>query len=167
MSDRSQISWWDKLNFNTISAIVFIVLWTVMFIITPYQIAKPKLFLGRALMGLKPTLFPRLATFGLIVLSIWYLIISFKISEKNLFKGVEKNAYFRTAASIVVFVAYALLFEKLGFILASVLMAGTLSTYYGNRNILMGIIVSIGVPFGIYFVFTKLLKVSLPECPFL
>jgi hypothetical protein len=45
-------------------------------------------------------------------------------------------------------------------------MAGTLSTYYGNRNVLIGLAVSVGIPIGIYYVFTKLLKVSLPEFPF-
>jgi putative tricarboxylic transport membrane protein len=162
----SHVSWRERINFNTVCAMVFIILWTIMFLITPDQIAKPKLFMGRALMGLKPTLFPRLATLGLIGLSIWYLLISFKIDEKNLFKDVEKHIYFRVVASLVVFVAYALLFEPLGFVLSSILLAGTLSTYYGNRNILVGIVVSLGVPLGIYYVFTRLLKVSLPECPF-
>jgi putative tricarboxylic transport membrane protein len=162
----SHVSWREKINFNTVCAMVFIILWTLMFLITPDQIAKPKLFMGRALMGLKPTLFPRLATLGLIGLSIWYLLISFKIDEKNLFKEVEKHLYFRVVASLVVFLAYALLFEPLGFVLSSILLAGTLSTYYGNRNILVGIVVSFGVPLGIYYVFTRLLKVSLPECPF-
>ena len=162
----SHVSWRERINFNTVCAMVFIILWTIMFLITPDQIAKPKLFMGRALMGLKPTLFPRLATLGLIVLSIWYLLISFKIDEKNLFKEVKKHLYFRVVASLVVFLAYALLFEPLGFVLSSILVTGTLSTYYGNRNILVGIVVSFGVPLGIYYVFTRLLKVSLPECPF-
>ena len=162
----SHVSWRERINFNTVCAMVFIILWTIMFLITPDQIAKPKLFMGRALMGLKPTLFPRLATLGLIGLSIWYLLISFKIDEKNLFKEVERRFYFRVVASLVVFLAYALLFEPLGFVLSSILVTGTLSTYYGNRNILVGIVVSFGVPLGIYYVFTRLLKVSLPECPF-
>jgi hypothetical protein len=58
------------------------------------------------------------------------------------------------------------LFEPLGFVVSSMLVAGTLTTFYGNRNILVGILVSFGAPLGIYYVFTRLLKVSLPECPF-
>ena len=156
----------SRLNYNTVTAVVFIVLWAVMFIIIPYQIQKPMLFMGRSLMGLKPTLFPRLATLALIGLNIWYLIISFRIDEKNGFKEVSKEGYFRVVATLTVFLAYALLFEPLGFVLSSVLVAGSLSTYFGNRNILVGITVSLGVPIGIYFVFTRLLKVSLPEFPF-
>ena len=137
-----------------------------MFILVPYQIAKPKLIMGRSLMGLEPTLFPRLTTFFAILLSVWYLVISFKISEKNLFKEVKKNIYFKVCASLIVFIAYALLFEPLGFVLASFLVAGTLSTYYGNRNVLIGLVVSVVVPICIYYVFTNLLAVSLPEFPF-
>ena len=166
MNNESNPAWHKRINFNTYAAIIFIVLWTVVFFIIPYQIQKPMLFMGRTLMGLKPTLFPRLATLTLIALSIWFLIISFRIDEKNRFKDVAKTGYFRIIVSLVVFVAYALLFEPLGFVVSSMLVAGTLTTFYGNRNILVGILVSIGAPLGIYYVFTRLLKVSLPECPF-
>ncbi|MBW1773982.1 MAG: tripartite tricarboxylate transporter TctB family protein, partial [Deltaproteobacteria bacterium] len=54
----------------------------------------------------------------------------------------------------------------LGFVLASCLVAGTLSTFYGNRNVLIGLVVSVVVPLCIYYVFTNLLAVSLPEFPF-
>ena len=166
MNNDANPAWHKKINFNTFAAIIFIVLWTVVFFIIPYQIQKPMLFMGRTLMGLKPTLFPRLATLTLIGLSIWFLIISLGIDEKNRFKDVAKAGYFRIIVSLVVFVAYALLFEPLGFVVSSILVAGTLSTFYGNRNILVGILVSFGAPLGIYYVFTRLLKVSLPECPF-
>jgi putative tricarboxylic transport membrane protein len=156
----------SKVNYNTVTAVVFIVFWTAMFIIVPYQIQEPMLFMGRSLMGLKPTLFPRLATLALIGLNIWYLIISFKIDEKNGFKEISKDGYFRVVATLTVFFAYALLFEPLGFVLSSVLVAGSLSTYFGNRSIPVGLTVSLGVPVGIYLVFTRLLKVSLPEFPF-
>ena len=158
--------WYRRINYNTVTAIFLLILWTIMFFTIPYQIQKPMLFMGRSLMGLKPTLFPQLAILSLIFLNIWYLVISFRLKDKNLFTEVTRQGYFRIIASLVVFFAYALLFEHLGFVLSSVLVAGTLSTFYGNRNILVGILVSVGVPIGIYFVFTRLLKVSLPEFPF-
>jgi hypothetical protein len=88
MNNDSNIAWHKRFNFNTYAAIIFIVLWTVVFFIIPYQIQKPMLFMGRTLMGLKPTLFPRLATLTLIGLSIWFLIISLGIDEKNRFKEI-------------------------------------------------------------------------------
>ena len=164
--NTSELTWRQKINYNTVTALIFIVLWTVMFFIVPYQIQKPKLFLGRSLMGLQPTLFPRLATLGLIGLNIWYLIISFRLEEKNLFKELKKENFFKVIASLIVFIAYALLFEPLGFVLSSFLVVASLSTYYGNRNIIIGLLVSLGVPLVIYYIFTHLLKVSLPEFPF-
>lgn len=162
----SNDSWYHRINYNTVVAIILLILWTIMFFAIPYQIQKPMLFMGRTLMGLKPSLFPQIATLSLIILNIWYLIISFRIKDKSLFSQVTRQGYFRIIASLVVFIAYALLFEHLGFVLTSVLVAATLSTFYGNRNILVGVVVSVGVPLGIYFVFTRLLKVSLPEFPF-
>ena len=38
-----------------------------------------------------------------------------------------------------------------------------LSTFYGNRNVLLGALVSIVVPIAIFFVFSRVLGVSLPE----
>ena len=165
-SSNRNDSWYRRINYNTVVAIFLLILWTIMFFTIPYQIQKPMLFMGRSLMGLKPTLFPQLAILSLIFLSIWYLVISFRLKDKNLFIEVTRQGYFRIIVSLVVFFAYALLIEHLGFVLSSVLVAGTLSTFYGNRNILVGILVSVGVPIGIYFVFTRLLKVSLPEFPF-
>lgn len=159
-------SWYRRVNYNTVVAMVFLILWTIMFFTIPYQIQKPTLFMGRSLMGLKPTLFPQIAILSLIVLNLWYLAVSFRIKDKSLFTEVTRQGYFRIGVSLVVFCAYALLFEHLGFVLCSALVAGTLSTFYGNRNVLVGILVSVGVPLGIYFVFTRLLKVSLPEFPF-
>ncbi len=164
-SSNCSDSWYRHINYNTVVAIFFLILWTIMFFTIPYQIQKPMLFMGRSLMGLKPTLFPQIAILALIFLNIWYLVISFRIKDKNLFTEVTRQGYFRIIASLVVFCAYALLFEHLGFVLSSVLVAGSLSTFYGNRNVLVGILVSVGVPMGIYFVFTRLLKVSLPEFP--
>lgn len=164
-NETNNLTWRQRINYNTVTALIFIVFWTVMFFLVPYQIQKPKLFLGRSLMGLQPTLFPQLATLGLIGLNIWYLIISFQLQEKNLFKELKKENLFKVIASLVVFIAYALLFEPLGFVFSSFLVVASLSTYYGNRNIIIGLLVSLGVPLGIYFIFTRLLKVSLPEFP--
>lgn len=158
--------WYRNINYNTVVAAIFLVLWTIMFFIIPYQIQKPALFMGRSLMGLKPTLFPQIAILSLIGLNLWYLVISFRLKDTNLFIDVTRQGYFRILVSLVVFCAYALLFEHLGFVLSSVIVTGTLSTFYGNRNVLVGVLVSVGVPLGIYFVFTRLLKVSLPEFPF-
>ena len=53
MNDNSNVAWRKRINFNTFAAIIFIVLWTVVFFIIPYQIQKPMLFMGPHVNGLK------------------------------------------------------------------------------------------------------------------
>jgi len=156
-------SWKDRINFNTVVAIILIVFSVTAFILIPYQIEKPKLFMGRSLSNLTPSLFPRLSIIALFILSVFYLFYSTQLIEKNLFKELGANGLIRVLVTIVVFLGYALIFEPLGFVLASALMVAFLTIYYGNRNILVGLIVVIGAPLAIYFIFTHALQVSLPE----
>ena len=156
-------SWKERSNFNTIVALCLIVFSIAAFLLIPYQIEKPKLFMGRSLSSMTPSLFPRLSIVGLFILSVWYLIHSFQLNEKNLFKELEARNYIKGVVSFGVFMAYALLFEPLGFVLSSARVVGSLTLYYGNRNLVIVFIVLTGVPLVVYFVFTRLLKVSLPE----
>lgn len=65
-----------KWDFNSTIALAFIVFWGGVYFIIPYQIAKPKLFLGRSLMGLEPTLFPTISVILIVCLSLYYRFIS-------------------------------------------------------------------------------------------
>jgi putative tricarboxylic transport membrane protein len=156
-------SWKERINFNTKAAIFLILFSVAFYVLIPYQIAKPKLFMGRALMGMKPTLFPRLTMLGLLGLSVWYFIYSFSLKEKNFFKELNRKILTRIVVALIIFLAYALLLEPLGFVLSSALMAGTLTLYLGNRNIFILFLVIIVIPLAIFFIFTRALHVSLPE----
>jgi len=156
-------SWKDKINFNTVAALCLIAFSVTAFLLIPYQIEKPKLFMGRSLMYMTPSLFPRLSIIALFILSLWYLTHSFQIKEKNLFREIGKKSYIRVLVTFVVAAGYALLFEPLGFVLASALMVAILTVYYGNRNVVIILLVLAGAPLAIYFIFTSVLKVSLPE----
>jgi len=159
-------SWKNRINFNTIAALFFVLFSIVGYLLIPYQVGKPKLFMGRLLMPLKPNLFPQVTFLGLLGLSLWYLIHSFHLEEKNLFTGVGRSGYLKILVTFGVSMAYALVFEALGFVISSGLVVIILSFYYGNRNLLiLAILISITV--AIYFVFTRGLHVSLPESPLL
>ncbi len=156
-------SWKERINFNTKVAIFLILFSVAFYVLIPYQIAKPKLFMGRALMGMKPTLFPRLTMIGLLGLSVWYFIQSFNLWEKNLFKELDRKSITRIVVTFLILGAYALLLEPLGFVVSSALMAGALTLYLGNRNIFILFLVIVGIPLAIFFIFTRALRVSLPE----
>ncbi len=57
--------------------------------------------------------------------------------------------------------------EPLGFVTASALMLAVLTTFYGNRNIVLGVAVSVAFPVAVYLLFTRALLVYLPEMPWL
>jgi len=156
-------SWKEKLNFNTKVAIFLIFFSILFYVLIPYQIEKPKLFMGRALMGMKPTLFPQLTMIGLLGLSVWYFLYSFKLEEENLFRELDKGRLIRVVVTFAIMVTYALLLEPFGFVLSSALTAGALTLYFGNRNIFIFFVVIIVIPLAIFFIFTRALHVSLPE----
>ena len=155
--------WKDRINFNAFVAIILMVFSIIVFVLIPYQIEKPRLLTGRSLSGLAPSLFPRLSIVGLFILSVCYLVFSPKMEEKNLFKELNARSLVRVFVTVAVFMFYALLFEPLGFILSSALVVCILTLYYGNRNIFIMLLVVVGAPLAIYFIFTHTLQVSLPE----
>jgi hypothetical protein len=95
-------SWKERMNFNTRVAILLILFSILFYVLIPYQIAKPKLFMGRALMQMQPTLFPRLTMIGLLGLSVWYFFHSFKLKEKNFFKELDKRGLSRIVVAFII-----------------------------------------------------------------
>ena len=64
------------------------------------------------------------------------------------------------------FLIMALVMPSLGFVISSIILLAVLSTFYGNRNLLAGAAVSIGVPLVFYNMLRVWLQVVLPQNPF-
>ena len=62
----------SRLNTRPWVAIGFILFSVTFFFLIPYQIEKPNLLFGRALMDMEPTLFPRIATIDLCPSTMWF-----------------------------------------------------------------------------------------------
>lgn len=154
-----------RLNFNVISAVLFVLFGIVLFLITPYQVEEPVVVFGQSLNALDPTLFPRVLAVGFFVLGIWYFIKSFGLRERNGFRDVDRHGYVNVLVSLVAFALYAMAMEPLGFVLSSVLLVVGLAFFYGARNPILIALVGIGVPVTVYMIFTRLLQVFLPEFP--
>ena len=112
---------------------------------------------------MKPTLFPTLAAIGMFVLSGIALVQSLRNPLDEPFKGLDRTIGIQLSVIIVMLYGFALTFDPLGYWISGILVSLALSLYLGNRNIVTLLILSLGVPSFIYFVFTKLLLVSLPE----
>ena len=67
--------------------------------------------------------------------------------------------------TLVVMALYVVLMVHLGFVVGSAIMIALLSTFIGNRNFVLGILVSIFVPMALFFTFRWVLKTELPPFP--
>ena len=153
-------------NFNHILALVFAAIASGLLIAVPYQIDKPARLFGRALSGLNPALFPRLVLGALLFVSLSYFVSSWRLHERNRFSTVEAWGYLNIAVTLVCVLAFASALPELGYMVCGVALIAVLTVYYGNRNHLLTVISATMVPAAIYFGFTRLLHVSLPEFPF-
>lgn len=114
-------------------------------------------------MDMQASLFPKLAAIGLFVTAVLSLFQSLRHPVKNPFKDLTRGAVLQITLLLIILYIFALIFEPLGYWLSGILISAALSLYLGNRNIFTLILLSVGIPSLIYFVFTRLLLISLPE----
>ena len=152
-----------RLSVHAYVALGFFVLSLVFYFLIPYQIAKPKLLFGRSLMDMEMTLFPSIAALGLCAMSALSLMLSVRNPEENPFKGLKFDYFTRMIGFLAILYLFALLFEPVGYLISGVIITAGLSYYLGNRSPIALILLSICVPTAVYFVFTRLLLISLPE----
>jgi hypothetical protein len=153
-------------NFNTIAAIIFIVLAIVLYLIIPYQIDKPLIQIGIAgQSNLSAELFPQIVSVALFLLGVWYFFLSFSINEENGLKRLDREAITNVAITLALMAIYVPLMVNLGFVVGSAIMIFAMSTYFGNRNFLVGAAISVVLPMVIFFVFRRLLLTELPPFP--
>ena len=122
---------------------------------------------------LDPIYFPLGISAISILIGILLLVKSdFKASiqaYKNLINEdeVKKNDRRRILYTCIISVAYALLFEHLGYVISTFMFMFAMQTITSGKeswkkSIIIGLLFSVGV----YFVFSTLLSISLPPMPF-
>ena len=123
--------------------------------------------------AVQPATFPQIMSIGMMVFTVILLIQSVLQLRKmdpddpmmeaaasiNLLKnkGVQAGVFV-----IVLCAAYAALFEVLGYVLVSTLVAAIIMWLIGKRDIKQIVLVSVLVPLIMWFVFYKLLTVNIP-----
>ena len=152
-----------KGNIEAYVLIGFVFIAVAFYFLVPFQVQKPKLVFGTAFMDMQPTLFPKLAAIGLFITAVLSLIPRLLHPLKNPFRDLTAGAAMQITLLLVILYIFALIFEPLGYWLSGILISATLSLYLGNRNIFTLVLLSVGIPSLIYFVFTRLLLISLPE----
>ena len=154
-----------KFNFNTVAAIIFIALGIFLYIVIPSQIDKPLIQLSAGQFNLPPELFPQIMAICMVILGGWFLLKSFSIDQINELKNLDKEAITNVTVTLVMMALYVPLMVNLGFVVGSAIMIFAMSTYFGNRNYLVGVVISIFLPVLVFATFRQLLLVELPPFP--
>ncbi|MEP4377841.1 MAG: tripartite tricarboxylate transporter TctB family protein [Alphaproteobacteria bacterium] len=154
------------MNFNTAFGVFAIVFGVVLFIITPDQVERPRLLFGQKPSGLDPDFFPRMVAVFFLIVGVWLIWRARTLVEDNHMAALDGEAVMSVLFTIGGFIVMALLMPWLGFVISSFILLLVLSTFYGNRNIWLGLLVSAGVPLLFFNVLRVWLKVVLPQDPF-
>lgn len=154
-----------RINFNTISAMFFIALSFILFAIIPYQIDEPLIVVTGSVANLPAELFPQIVAAAFLVLGIWLAVASFSIHQVNELRNLDKEAIINVSVTLIMMAIYVPLMVNLGFVAGSAIMVFAMSTYFGNRNFILGAAISIILPMIMFFTFRRLLLVELPPFP--
>lgn len=104
--------------------------------------------------------FPRILLAALGVLAVFMLFDSGE--TQSLPRG---KAALRVAGTVALMLAYALVFETLGFLASTALFLVALVLMTGTRNLVVLSVLPVGVSVALFYVFNQLLSVSLPTGP--
>ena len=123
--------------------------------------------------AVQPATFPQIMCIGMMVFTVILIIQSLlklkymkeddplaePAASINIFKnkGVQAGAFV-----IVLCIAYAALFEVLGYVLVSAIVAAVIMILIGKRDVKQIALVSVLVPLAMWLVFYKLLTVNIP-----
>lgn len=162
-NDQGRPGW---MNFNTAFGLGAIVFGVALFIITPDQVARPRLLFGQKPSGLDPDFFPRMVAVFFVIVGVWLVWRARTLREDNAMAALDKEGIMSVLFTIGGFIVMAALMPWLGFVISSFILLAVLSTFYGNRNIWLGLLVSAGVPLLFFNVLRVWLKVVLPQDPF-
>ena len=123
--------------------------------------------------AVQPATFPQIMCIGMMVFTVMLLLQSLlklkkadpedPMMEAAASINVLKNKGVQAALLVIVLcIAYALLFEVLGYVLVSTLIAAAIMWLIGKRDVKQIVLVSVLVPLLMWFVFYKLLTVNIP-----
>ena len=123
--------------------------------------------------AVQPATFPQIMCIGMMVFTVILFIQSiYKLNKMDpddpmiqptASINVLKNKGVQAALFVIVLCAlYAALFEVLGYVLASTLVAAIIMWLIGKRDVKQIVLVSVLVPLLMWFVFYKLLTVNIP-----
>ena len=114
-----------------------------------------------------PGLFPFIIGLSMAALSLSVAITTMRSAPPAASRdSISPERIFPVIAVIAALVFYAFALERLGFLLCTLLFLSVLLAVLGRKNIFVAAGAGAAITLGAYFVFAKLLKITLPIGPF-
>jgi putative tricarboxylic transport membrane protein len=138
---------------------------TIGILIGAYVFIKCQSYPEDFVMKIGPAFFPEILAGGLIVFSallILQALLGKSIGDFQKLSIREKGAQ-RILLSIAVMIVYCAVLKPVGFIIATIPFIMFFMFLLGNRKKLQFVWVPVAITFSVYFVFEKLLVLSLPS----
>jgi len=123
--------------------------------------------------AVQPATFPQIMAIGMMIFTVVLLVQSIiklqkmdpndPMTQPAASLNLLKNKGVQAAAFVILLcIAYAALFEVLGYVLISTIVAAIIMIQIGKRDVKQIVLVSVLVPLAMWLVFYKLLTVNIP-----
>ena len=156
----------DKFSPNLLCGIISILFGIFIYYKIPTEVEKPVLIFGQSSSEIDPQIVPTIVALMFLIFGLYTAFYEKDAKISNIWPKVTKQILINISITIICLILYSILFEYLGFVISSVLLILSLSTFMGNVNFKYLTVISILFPLSIFFLFVNVMHVFLPEFPF-
>ena len=156
----------DKFSPNLLCGIISILFGIFIYYKIPTEVEKPVLIFGQSSSEIDPQIVPTIVALMFLIFGLYTVFYEKDAKISNSWPKVTKQILINISTTIICLILYSILFEYLGFVISSVLLILSLSTFMGNVNFKYLTVISILFPLSIFFLFVNVMHVFLPEFPY-
>ena len=156
----------DKFSPNLLCSIISILFGIFIYYKIPTEVEKPVLIFGQSSSEIDPQIVPTIVALMFLIFGLYTAFYEKDAKISNSWPKITKQILINISTTIICLILYSILFEYLGFVISSVLLILSLSTFMGNVNFKYLTVISILFPLSIFFLFVNVMHVFLPEFPF-
>ena len=156
----------NKFSPNLLCGIISILFGIFIYYKIPNEVEKPVLIFGQSSSEIDPQIVPTIVALMFLIFGLYTVFYEKDAKISNSWPKVTKQILINISTTIICLILYSILFEYLGFVISSVLLILSLSTFMGNVNFKYLTVISILFPLSIFFLFVNVMHVFLPEFPF-
>ena len=156
----------NKFSPNLLSGVISILFGLFIYYKIPTEVEKPVLIFGQLSSEIDPKIVPTIVALMFLIFGLYTVFFEKDYKISNSWPSITKKSLINISTALLCLFLYSILFQYLGFVISSVLLILSLSTFMGNVNFKYIIVISILFPLSIFFIFVNVMHVFLPEFPF-